>query len=588
MMNRPSQPGAAIATQRTGLERQSAGNGCLGVVVDTTAPEWPAVDETIFAALRHLGLPFQVVDLSRDRLTPERLTQLRGVLLAQARLGPRLSAADALALHDAVAAGLGLVCFDGYLDAYASPLREVLGLAGACPTLTCTAARVTHDRHFITATREAGETLFFTRPVDVARVDAPAFADPQFCLLTTIDNWPAVVARPFGQGRVVVWTLAPQVWTNAYFGHAMGLDDLFWKGIVWAARKPFVMRAMPPFVTFLLDDASSSYNHFRYLDVFNAHGYIPHLDIHIDDVDKVMHDVAGQDSQALRAKHLAGLAEFAAHAFTYNHHIYFDHAGCQPYPDAVVAENVRRANEKFKAWGIPFSRFSNPHFGEVGLNAIAPLRAQGVEFISALLPLGQAWFADKEVRREVELAPYGRGGFVFGALPEYPEFFGVNALVMPRQMTGIPMVASEFLWSHTIFWDEHPAGNDLPGAAQQALAQLRLGLDSLFFGELYTHEQRIAVLSMGELDEILTLIDRGLAKHRFVQRSYEFIADYARSLAGSWLTAVEVDAGGQVSCSVAGRTTLTTSVYLFTETDGTIQQRFVDVPPFDGSTRITH
>jgi hypothetical protein len=254
----------------------------------------------------------------------------------------------------------------------------------------------------------------------------------------------------------------------------------------------------------------------------------------------------------------------------------------------VVAKNIRLVDEKFKAWGISLSRFANPHFGEVGLNALPYMRKQGVEFISALLPLGQAWFAEEGERHDVELAPYGRSGFVFGTVPEYPPFFGVNALVMPRQMTGIPMVASEFLWSHTIFWDEHPAGNDLQGAAEQALAQMRLGLDSLFFGELYTHEQRIAVLSMGELDEILTLIDRGLAKHTFVHRPYEYIADYARNHVASRLTAVDVDAGGQVVCDLAGRTTLTTSVYLFTETDGALQQRFLDVPPFDGSARVSH
>ncbi len=51
-------------------DAQSEGNGCLGVVVDSRAPEWALVDETIFAALRHLGLPYQVLDLSRDRLQP--------------------------------------------------------------------------------------------------------------------------------------------------------------------------------------------------------------------------------------------------------------------------------------------------------------------------------------------------------------------------------------------------------------------------------------------------------------------------------------------------------------------------------------
>jgi hypothetical protein len=42
-----------------------------------------------------------------------------------------------------------------------------------------------------------------------------------------------------------------------------------------------------------------------------------------------------------------------------------------------------------------------------------------------------------------------------------------------------------------------------------------------------------------------------------------------------------------VTADLAGETTLTTSLYLFTEQDGHIQQRFVDVPPFSGSVRVT-
>ena len=89
---------------------------------------------------------------------------------------------------------------------------------------------------------------------------------------------------------------------------------------------------------------------------------------------------------------------------------------------------------------------------------------------------------------------------------------------------------------------------------------MRRGLDSLFYGELMTHEQRIAVLSMRELDQTLGLIDQGLRKHSYVHRSYEYIAEYARSQVASRLTAVHVDDGGQMTCVLAGRTTLTTSL----------------------------
>jgi hypothetical protein len=575
------------APANDGRQYQSTGNGCVGVVVDSrAAADWALVDETVFAALRHMGLPYQVLDLALTGLTLETLADLRAVLLAQAHLGLSLPTAGAEAIDSAVRAGLGLICFDSDLAAYNQPLGHMLGLTGEALSIPCSRVRLAHDQHFITGTRQAGETLVFTEPVGFTRLDAPSLAGSADCLLLSGDGWPALVARQVGRGRVVTWTLHPQVWSNAYFGHAMGLDDLFWKGIVWAARKPFVMKAMPPFVTYLEDDGSSSYNHFRYLDIFNDHGYLPHIELHVLDIDKVMHDVGGQDSQAIKAKFDAGLATFGAHAFTYNHHIYFDHAGRRPYADAVLAENFRRVDEKFRSWGVTLSRFANPHFGEVGLNALPYLRERGVEFTGALLPFGVAWFEERLELKELKLAPYGRSGFVLDYMPDHPEFFGVNALIMPRQMTGVPMVASEFLWNNTIFWDEHPEGNDLPGAADQALAQMRLGLDSLFFGELYTHEQRIAVLSMPELEDILKLIDRGLAKHSYVNRPYAYIAEYARSKVESRLTDVSVNAGGQVTCDLGGRTTLTTSVYLFTETDGVLRQDFVEVPPFSGSVRI--
>jgi hypothetical protein len=578
-----------LTTKVAWKDAQSEGNGCLGVIVDTTAADkWPAVDETIFAALQHLGLPYRVLDLSQARLPAEALGAFRAVLLAQAHLGGRLAPADAEALRAAVRAGMGLVCFDGDLTAYPAALREVFGLPGDGFTLQRQRVRLGSDDQFITGTRERGEMLTFDRPVDVCRVDAPGWADPGHCLLTTDDGWPALVAHAYGQGRVVAWTLSPLIWSQSCFGHGMGLDDLFWKGIVWAARKPFVMRAMPPFVTFVLDDASSSYNHFRYLDAFNDHGYIPHVGVYLDDIDKVMHDVQGQDSQALKAKHDAGLATVAAHGFSYDHEIFYDHVARCAWPGDVLAENFQRFDQTFRQWGIEHSRMLNAHFGEVGLNALPYLRERGIEFLATTMPYGQAWFEPEGTRRPwKDPAPYHNIGFVFDTQPGAPEFFVTTARLKPREMTGAPLIAVDFLWGHTIFWDEHPADNNLAGAAEQALAQMRRGLDSLFYGELMTHEQRLAVLSMHELDQTLTLIDRGLAKYGCIHRSYEYIAEYARSKVNSRLTAVNVDGGGQITCDLAGRTSLTTSLYLFTEWDGTIQQRFVDVPPFAGSARVT-
>ena len=570
------------------VDAQSQGNGCLGVIVDSTAPEdWKAVEPAVFSALGHQGLPYRVLDLGKGRLPVDGLSDFRGLLFAQAHLGGRLVEAEAAAIREAVHGGVGLVCFDGDVDAYPAAIQEVFGVTGKCPTFGRTQVRISAASHFITSTREVGETVVFDQAVPVSRLENPGYAYADHCLLRTEDGWPALVVKEYGQGRVVLWTLSPLVWTREYLGHAMGLDDLFWKGIVWAARKPFVMKAMPPMMTFMLDDASSSYNHFRYLDVFNDHGFIPHVGVYLDDVDKVMHDVKGQDSQALRAKYEAGVITVAAHGFTYNHQIYFDHEKRKPWPDEVIAENFRKFDQKLEEWGIQHSRLLNAHFGEVGYNALPYLLERGIDLYATIHPFNQTWFEPEATRRTWENpSPYDYVGFVYDAMPDRPEFFAISAMVHPRRFTGAPMVSSEFLWGNTIFWDEHPAGNDLQAAANQALVQLRRGLDSLFFAELMTHEQRIAVLSMSELDEILSLVDRGLAKYSFLHRSYEYIGEYARCKVNSHLAAVNVDAGGQVTADLTGKTSMTTSLYVFREEAAATRQIFLDIPPFTGSARV--
>jgi len=39
------------------------------------------------------------------------------------------------------------------------------------------------------------------------------------------------------------------------FGFMMGVDDLFWRSLVWAARKPFVVRGYPRRFAVQMDDA---------------------------------------------------------------------------------------------------------------------------------------------------------------------------------------------------------------------------------------------------------------------------------------------------------------------------------------------
>src|SRR5262249_34927523 len=62
----------------------------------------------------------------------------------------------------------------------------------------------------------------------------------------------------FGSGRVVNFGTYDYLRADR-FGFVMGLDDLFWRSLVWAARKPFVLRGYPRFFAVQQDDNVSGW-----------------------------------------------------------------------------------------------------------------------------------------------------------------------------------------------------------------------------------------------------------------------------------------------------------------------------------------
>ena len=68
---------------------------------------------------------------------------------------------------------------------------------------------------------------------------------------------------------------------STVLGPVDGLDDVVWRGVVWAARKPFVMRGLPNFVTMRVDDVEGP---FDWVHAANAVGFKPFLALFISNV----------------------------------------------------------------------------------------------------------------------------------------------------------------------------------------------------------------------------------------------------------------------------------------------------------------
>ncbi|MGB9746413.1 MAG: hypothetical protein ACPLXM_05745 [Bacteroidales bacterium] len=103
-------------------------------------------------------------------------------------------------------------------------------------------------------------------------------------------------------------------WMSTNFvGPLMGLDDILWRSIVWAARKPFVMRGLPPLVPMRVDDVAGRGELMKesplyWVRICNKYGFKPWLGLFIYNL-----SLAAVDE--LRGYLLNGLATAAPHAF---------------------------------------------------------------------------------------------------------------------------------------------------------------------------------------------------------------------------------------------------------------------------------
>ncbi|MFA5864385.1 MAG: hypothetical protein WC975_06825 [Phycisphaerae bacterium] len=572
------------------MEFQSEGNGAVLLLIDKSQRrEFDQVGPAVLNAFKHLGIPYCVRDLENGLPSTKELLSFSCIILGQDHLGDKLGSTGAASLRDAVKEGSGLVCLDGQLGSYSGPFFDIFGVTPGLKPFLCSTIKAGRLDHFITGTREPDDEVTPDRPVEVWPVESSKGAPEQTILLKTANNSPAVIATPFGRGRSVLFAFSLQMWTNEFLGHAGGLDDVFWKSIVWAARKPFALYAMPPFTTALVDDCSGSYNHFRYVDTMSQYGWIPHIEVYLEDIDRVMHHEDYADSKKIKSLYDEKLAEFGVHGLTYDHLMWFDHKNRKSLSDDELKKNFEIYDACLEKWQITPSRIENMHFGEIGVNALPFLKQRGIEYLSMVLPFDTAFLDVPEKKPPLTLpGPYHLRGYYMAHLPEDPHFFILRSFLEPKDFnTNAPAPHVDFLWGNTIFWDESPRTN-IEQAARIAVLQVRRGLDARFYGTTVAHEQRVAVIPMDEWAAIYARIDNGLKKYNLIHRSWEYIADYARSRYHTRISSVSVNRdNGSLHCSLTGKASVATALEVYINEGGTVRCRSCEVPSFSGMVTVT-
>ena len=217
--------------------------------------------------LEHLQIPYRVIDTA-TQAPPANLGLVQ--LIVAGHTGLSLSASWQQAILQAVQGGSGFVNFDA--DPTIGTNTHIQGIFGATgssigPTGTVIdiPSAVMPDGsnpHYIAAMQirfqdtPPGDLIysFHEDAKDIQQVATPTVLQGAHgTVIALIGNSPLILATQTGGGRAVDFTTYDFMHPDR-FGFMMGIDDLIWRSMIWAARKPFIVRGYPRFYAPQMDD----------------------------------------------------------------------------------------------------------------------------------------------------------------------------------------------------------------------------------------------------------------------------------------------------------------------------------------------
>lgn len=533
---------------------RARGNLTALVVFDSRASESVFNGPTLFSALRHFGVPARGRDLAAGTLRADELTSAPLIVLGQPHLGSVLGA-DVSLILDAVDAGAGLVNLDHALDEYRSDYHAALRLSLRRPVIgSTTSVGVRDSDHPITWLQAGAAVHRLHRPVDT-RLIGPA-ADFEN-LLEGDDGAPLLIAGRLGAGRIVQWMVSPRIWLSQYLGHASGLDDVWLRALLWAARKPIVIKPMPPFFRFRFDDCQGLWDNaedFEFARVIGEFGHIPSLSFCLR---------ASRSSAAeIGALYRQGTADFSPHVLEPMTSIYYgDRAG--EYDAATFAAIFAELDDVERALGIRFSRVVSDHGYATSIRALPYLRERKMTNKMNVCAPGETW---NGLHRDWRPAPYGSMSYAFDFQPPPAEDFFVAFNNDPPSFDAARAKAGEehFLFNRegafgALTWDflhglvgaGTTPTNDIAGIVDRLVRHTRLGLNSGFFGGSISHSPDIRQLSAGEWREVMRRFRAQLTRHELEPVSYDAIADYARNHVSTAITGARLE-GDRIRVGLTG------------------------------------
>ena len=561
------------------------------VLVNSASAKYSDFQRMIQPYLENFGVPYTVQNIATNGSTAN-LTNYALIIIGHKQLDINhvyLDSNGQTGISRAVSNGVGFVNFDNDLSIGAISryqfVQDIFGFGyGSAFTgtnVTFPPTEPSSQMHYITALHQTNATILLRLSMNLEGISLPTNASA--VLLSS--GHPLLSIKKCGSGRAVQW--ASYDWIPvAVLGPLEGLDDTVWRSLVWAARKPFVMRGLPNFVTLRVDDCEGP---FWWAQMAIDAGFKPFLPVFISSLNQT-------NTADLRRMVTNGNATTSIHSFTASTFFYFNHLTETSYSDSVISNNYYIGTRWHITNGIPMPKVIIPHYSEIGPNAFAGLQQWGVEFILDEVLPGAIEYGTNPAPWLVA-GPYRNYETPGQGQSKLPLYYA-DYLLVP----GHPEMNGKFFDCYGEIRDAASCGEWCPnnGDVATVLARgtemLKRSLDSLILPTLFTHEWYIhptsccgaTAISSNNWRAILSGITNNLGSYKPAYVTLDYGSQYVRATRTSRITSSQFDlSSGEVNVTLSGYADLDTSVKVFVGTDNAISNYEGTVTAFTNPITVT-
>ena len=560
------------------------------ILVNSASARYLDYKHYIEPYLENFGVPYCVKDIATNN-SPTDLATFALIIVGHSQfdtnhtyLTTNLESAISLAISN----GSGLVNFDSDLSVTSGVPRyqfvqDVFGFGyNARSTAQSVAFPTTEPQigmHYITSLHATNETLYLSNSMSLAGL----VLGTNSTAIATAGGRPFVSTTHYGKGRAVQWSSYD--WVSAtVMGPVNGLDDLLWRGLVWAASKPFVMRGLPNFVAMRVDDVEGP---FWWVHIANEVGFKPYLGLFIDSLPE-------SNIPDLRYLVTNGMATASIHSWSASWMFFFDHQNETSYSDIVQSNYFYYGAKWHSTHGIPGSKSFIPHYSEIGPNAFPYLTNLGIEFIAIEVVPGTVEYGNPPAPW-LAAGPYRRYEAPQEGQVNLPLFYA-DFLKVP----GHPELDGKFFDRYTEVHNTASPGqyqcgewcvdNDVPANIDRGTRQIKRAFDSQILASLYTHEWWIhpttccgsTTVTTNNWRAMLMGITNNIGSYQPVYVTTDYADQYVRATRTSRLVSSKFDpTTGQVAVSFTGKTNLPLTIQIYTGEDKFITNNPGTVPIFD-------